>query len=267
MTPFETLTDCVARLKPTAALVLGSGMGSVPANWTPEAAVPFGSIPGLVDTAVVGHSGELSLGFLAGRPLLLFRGRLHFYEGHPWDGVGRPVQLAAELGIHTLLLTNAAGGIRSDLGPGSLMAISDHLAWQRRDGWRAPGPMSCHLPGGSRPSPYCPELLQALTKAGADCGIDVSTGIYAAVTGPCYETPAEIRAFRLAGADAVGMSTAHEVETGNALGLRCAAISCITNAAAGITGESLNHKEVLEVAAKQTDRLSRLLEQVVHNQE
>jgi purine-nucleoside phosphorylase len=191
--------------------------------------------------------------------LLVFQGRVHFYEGHSWDAVAAPVRLAAEMGVKTLLLTNAAGGIHPSLKPGSLMIVRDHLFWQESGNWRAPCPMECLSLGGTRPSLYSSELIGVLNEAGHDLGEELPTGIYAALTGPCYETPAEIRALRTIGADAVGMSTAHEVETGAAAGLGCAAVSCITNKAAGLGERPLDHKEVLEMAHRSRERLGKLI--------
>ncbi|HXG09214.1 MAG TPA: purine-nucleoside phosphorylase [Gemmataceae bacterium] len=252
---FTSLTDACRATPPAVALVLGSGMSGVAAGLTPLLTVPFGAIPGLTATSVAGHRGRLTLGEWAGRRVLVFEGRLHFYEGHSWEAVTLPVRLAAALGVRVLLQTNAAGGIRDDLGPGSLMVIHDHIEWTRPYCWREPGPGGL---GPSRPSPYAQRLLDLLSEA-AEPEAALSRGIYAAVTGPCYETPAEIRALRAWGADAVGMSTAREAQAGYDLGLECAAISCITNRAAGLGGAPLDHQEVLATAAAQTARLARLV--------
>ena len=139
--------------------------------------------------------------------MLVFEGRLHFYEGHAWADVVRPVHIAHALGARLWLATNAAGGIHADLGPGSLMAIRDHILWNVPRPWLNPVPAL----GPPRPSPYSPQLLEVLSKAGRALGVELPEGIYASVTGPCYETPAEIRTLRAWGADAVGMSTAREV--------------------------------------------------------
>jgi purine-nucleoside phosphorylase len=246
------LYNATRRHPPTVAVVLGSGMGSVAKNLRPFLSLGFDEL-GLSHTSVVGHAGRLLLGEWAGKVVLVFQGRLHYYEGHSWDGVARPVNLAADLGVNTLVLTNAAGGIRDDLDPGSLMAIRDHLPWTRPGAWARPGP-------GARPSPYSTRLLGLWQEAAREIATTVPEGVYGAVTGPSYETPAEIRALRSAGADAVGMSTAHEIETGRSRGLECAAVSCITNRAAGLAGKPLDHHEVLATAATQGERLVSLLE-------
>jgi purine-nucleoside phosphorylase len=199
---------------------------------------------------VAGHGGRLTLGDWAGKRVLIFEGRLHYYEGHPWRIVTQAVQIAQFLGARNLLLTNAAGGIHDALAPGSLLAIRDHLEWTRPACWRS----------GPRPSPYSPRLLQVLTEAAGEIGFTLPRGVYAAVTGPCYETPAEIRALKIWGADAVGMSTAREIQAGCDLGMECAAVSCITNRAAGLSTTPINHEEVLTTAAAQSQRLADLLE-------
>jgi purine-nucleoside phosphorylase len=168
-----------------------------------------------------------------------------------------PAQTAASLGAGVLLLTNAAGGIHGALAAGSLMVIRDHIEWTRPYCWRLPGPGAL---GGPWPSPYSPRLLQLLTEAARGLGMELHQGIYAAVTGPCYETPAEIRALKAWGADAVGMSTAREIQAGCDAGMECAALSCITNRAAGLSDGPLNHEEVLTTAAAQNERLADLLE-------
>jgi purine-nucleoside phosphorylase len=213
--------------------------------------VPFAAVPGLPAASVHGHRGCLSLGDWAGVRVLVFAGRLHRYEGHPWEDVTRPIRLAAELGARVALLTNAAGGIRDNLDPGSLMALRDHIDWTRPRWWRQQGP--------ARPSPYSSRLREVLTRSASAAGVVLHQGVYGAVTGPCYETPAEVRALRACGADAVGMSTAREVEAGAAAGLECAAVSCITNRAAGLSAAPLNHEEVLATAAAQRGRLTALL--------
>jgi purine-nucleoside phosphorylase len=257
---YSALTEAARRQPPDAALVLGSGMGHLARRVQVAARVPFALVPGLTAPTVAGHGGCLTLGDWAGRRVLLFEGRLHHYEGHAWDRVVRPVQLAHALGARVLLLTNAAGGIHEALGPGSLMALRDHIEWTRPYCWRQPGPGGL---GPERPSPYAAPLRQLLLQAARDLGIDLREGVYAAVPGPCYETPAEIRALKTWGADAVGMSTAREVQQGFDLGMYCAAVSCVTNKAAGLGTGAINHEEVLATAKAQGERLTQLLERVL----
>lgn len=255
--PFATLTDAAKEKPPQVAIVLGSGMSDVAQGMTPAVSVEFRDIPGLDETSVAGHRGRLTLRDWAGRRVLVFEGRLHYYEGHAWDKVTLPVRTAHSLGASVLFMTNAAGGIHDALVPGSLMAIRDHLEWTRPRAWLHPGPGAL---GPSRTSPYSPRLLRLLQHAGSDLKIAVEQGTYAALTGPCYETPAEIRALKTWGADAVGMSTAREIQAGYELGMECAALSLITNRAAGLSAAPLDHHEVLTTAATQKTRLASLLQ-------
>jgi purine-nucleoside phosphorylase len=255
---FPDLVTAAQQARPEVALVLGSGLGPVARRLTATHTLPFAEVPGLPAAGVAGHRGCLTLGEWVGRRVLVFEGRVHHYEGHSWREVTAPVRTAAFLGARVLVLTNAAGGIRDDLAPGSLMAIRDHIDWARPYCWRESGPGAL---GPPRPSLYSSRLIELLHQATARLGTPLAEGVYAQVTGPCYETPAEIRALRAWGADAVGMSTAREIQAGHDLGLECAAISCITNRAAGLSGAPLTHEEVLAGAAAQSERLAALLEE------
>jgi len=235
------------------AFVLGSGLGPVAARVSPQMAVSFGDIPGMVAPTVSGHGGALTLGHWQGKPALVFTGRLHYYEGHPWSRVVRPMEVLSELGVKAVILTNAAGGINRAFAPGSLMALTDHLEWNHPVHWRTPGP-------GQRPSPYSSNLNDILLKAAGEYNITLHRGIYAVVTGPTYETPAEIRALQSLGADAVGMSTAREATRCAELGLPVAAISCIANLAAGLSPTPLSHHEVLQAVSASAERLGQLLD-------
>src|SRR5262245_1481864 len=266
MSRFDAFAATVRECQPRLAVVLGSGLGAVPHRFEEIAAVPFREVPGLVATSVHGHSGTVSVGRCGGNPLIVFRGRLHFYEGHPWSQVAAPVRAAADWGMNVLLLTNAAGGIHDSLGPGDLMVLRDHLWLQR--------PLTVgqvfnlsraldRLETCPTASPYSPQLAELLQKIERDRGRNLMAGVYAAVTGPCYETPAEIRALKAMGADAVGMSTAWEALAARECGMAVAAVSCITNKAAGLTCQTLDHKEVLANATKPAERISELLEAFV----
>jgi purine-nucleoside phosphorylase len=251
MSSFDAFTSSVREHAPRTAVVLGSGLGSVPHSFEELASIPFSEVSGLPAPSVHGHTGRISFGLCGGRPLLVFRGRLHFYEGHEWDRVAGPIRLAAKLGIKVLFLTNAAGGIHESLWPGDLMILRDHLFLQTPYAWK-----SLAQP---RTPPYSPQLIALLQDVERERNRELMAGVYAAVTGPCYETPAEIRALHAMGADAVGMSTAYEAETAAAIGLEVAAISCITNKAAGLASGILDHREVLANASKPAERISEIL--------
>jgi purine-nucleoside phosphorylase len=240
---FGPFREAVLERGPRTAVVLGSGLGSMAGHFRESASVPFHEVPGLCATSVGGHSGRLALGTWGNAAVLVFFGRVHLYEGHSWDAVIAPVRLAADLGAKRIVLTNAAGGIHPDLNPGSLMALRGHLALLDRNAWKS------HSVG----TPYSERLVKVLQDAG------LLAGVYASLTGPSYETPAEIRAYASLGVDAVGMSTAREAEAAAELGLEVAAISCITNRAAGLADGTLDHAEVLTNAKLSVDRLGELI--------
>jgi purine-nucleoside phosphorylase len=251
-TPYRELVERCGREPPRVALVLGSGLADVAERLDCELTVPFGAVPEMASPSVAGHKGELRLGRWSGRRLLVFVGRLHYYEGHPWRRVEQQVPTARELGVRVLLLTNAAGGIRDDLQPGSLMPIQDHFDWCGENAHR-------QVPR-ARPSPYSTRLLDNLRQAAAMTGVALKPGIYAQVTGPCYETPAEIHALRSCGADAVGMSTCREINRAHELGMECAALSFITNRAAGLADGPIHHGDVIAAGRAWHDRLSWLVD-------
>jgi purine-nucleoside phosphorylase len=262
--PFRAFEETTLAAKPRLAVVLGSGLGRIAGPLQPISSIPFSQVPGLSSPSVDGHEGRLTLLNWGGKNVLLLEGRLHFYEGHSWETVCRPIHLIHSLGAQFLLATNAAGGIHPGLGSGSFMVIRDHLDWTHclarkdsgQDG-RAPGDFGSL----SRPSPYSDRLTDLLQQAAARLGMTLFSGVYAGVTGPNYETPAEIRALAKCGADAVGMSTASEIQAACQLGLECAAISCITNRAAGLDeGAVITHQEVLHTAAASSGQLAKLIE-------
>jgi purine-nucleoside phosphorylase len=249
--------SALAGKRPRVAIVLGSGLGPAAQRLADPHTLPFVSLPGLAAPSIPGHAGALTLGQWAGQRVLVFQGRLHYYEGHAWRQVVAPVHLAAALGVRILLLTNAAGGIHDALIPGSFMAVHDHIEWTRPYCWREPGPGGLGPPRGS---PYSVRLIGLLQDAARAAGVPLHQGNYAAVTGPTYETPAEVRALRLWGADAVGMSTTREAQAGRGRGLECAAISCITNRAAGLGDGRIDAAEVVTTAAQRCEALADLME-------
>jgi purine-nucleoside phosphorylase len=247
---------------PETAIVLGSGMGGLARRLTGARRISYGEIPHFPSTTVVGHQGELVAGSLGGTPLLVQSGRFHLYEGHPAATVGLPVRVFAELGVRTLLLTNAAGGIRRSFARGVLMLIADHVNLTFRNPLIGPA-----LPGEERfpdmSDPYDRELRALAREVAARRKVGLEEGVYIQVLGPSYETPAEIRMAERMGADAIGMSTAVEVIVARARGLRCLAFSTITNPAAGTTHERLDHADVVRVTREFANDLERLVEGVV----
>jgi purine-nucleoside phosphorylase len=247
---------------PEIAIVLGSGLGRLASRLEDARALPYAEIPGFPGTTVVGHEGRLVAGTLGGTPVLVQSGRFHLYEGHSADTVALPVRVMATLGVQTLILTNAAGGIRRTFSRGALMMIADHVNLTFRN--PLIGPL---LPGEERfpdmSEPYDAGLRAVAREVARRHGIALEEGVYLQLLGPSYETPAEVRMVERLGADAVGMSTAVEVIAARAQGVRCLAFSTITNPAAGVTGERLSHAEVMEVGARVSGDLERLVEGVV----
>jgi purine-nucleoside phosphorylase len=247
---------------PEAAIVLGSGLGRLATRLDDARRIPYCDIPHFPATTVVGHQGELVAGTLGGTPLLVQSGRFHLYEGHSAQTVAMPVRVMAALGVRTLILTNAAGGIRRTFSRGALMMIADQVNLTFRN--PLIGPV---LSGEERfpdmSAPYDGALRALAREVAQERRIALEEGVYLQLLGPSYETCAEVRMAERLGADAVGMSTAVEVIAARARGMRCLAFSTITNAAAGITGERLSHAEVMEVAARVGGDLERLVEGIV----
>jgi len=249
---------------PDVVIVLGSGLGHLADEVEDAVSIPFGEIPGFPETGVVGHAGRYLAGCLGGRSVLLQAGRYHVYEGHPGEVVAAPVRLAAALGIRYLFLTNAAGGVDPALEPGDVVLLSDHLNLMFRSPLIGPA-----APGESRfpdmTEPYDVALRAVALDVARREGIKLSEGVYAAVTGPTYETAAEVRMLGRLGADVVGMSTVPEVLVARALGLRCLALSMVTNKGTGLSGEPLSHREVLEVGQRTGRIVGRILEGVLRS--
>lgn len=255
---------CAARIRrafgrelPKIALVLGSGLQEVVSTLEVRNELTFSELPGFAAPNVKGHSGSLLHGRLAGLDLLALSGRAHFYEGHSMEAVMYPIVVMAECGVSELVLTNAAGGINEAFRPGDFMLFSDHLNLVGLNPLRGL-PTSDGKCFVDMTEAYCPILRRELKAAARKTRIRLRQGVYAGVPGPSYETPAEIRAFRILGADAVGMSTIPEVLMARYLGMRVAAISCITNLAAGMRKGSISHGEVLRKGRENARAAARL---------
>ena len=236
-------------LRPTLAIVLGSGFHHALTELRVAKKVSYAKIPGFPKPTVSGHAGELYFGHLGATPVLVLSGRAHFYEGHGMERVTFATRALAAFGIKDLLLTNAAGGIHKNFRAGDFMALTDHINFMGTNPLR--GPSVSGLPRFvDLTETYDAPLRALLFAAGKISKLKLRSGVYLAVSGPSYETPAEIRAFARLGADAVGMSTVPEAIVARQCGLRVAAISCITNLAAGISKQKLSHTEVLETAER-----------------
>jgi purine-nucleoside phosphorylase len=244
--------------QPKVGIILGSGLGGLSKSIADAVRIPFADIPGFPNATIAGHEGAVIVGSLGGREVVALSGRFHMYEGHPAALAAFPVRVFHALGALELFVSNAAGGISPKLAVGDLMMISDHLNLMGAN------PLVGEAQDGEIRFPdmtdaYNPGLRWVLRTTAEKLGITLREGIYAGLLGPSYETPSEVKMLRLLGADAVGMSTVPEVIVARALGMRVAGVSCITNAAAGVTGSALSHAEVLET----TNRVSASFESLV----
>ncbi len=258
----DTVTAALGGRKPQVAIVLGSGLGRLAERIEEPVRIGYADIPGFHVPTVQGHKGELVAGTLAGLPVIAQSGRFHMYEGYAATDAVLPVRVFAALGATTLIVTNAAGGIRRSFGPGTLMLISDHINLTGRN------PLEGPVLAGETRFPdmtvaYDAELRATARRLAAEQGTTLDEGVYCALLGPTYETPAEVRMLDRLGVDAVGMSTVPEVIVARARGMRCLGISTITNAAAGTTTALLSHADVMDVANQVTEKLTRLVEGVV----
>lgn len=245
-------------LRPALAFVLGSGFNHALRELEVDAETPFAKLPGFPKPGVAGHDGKLCIGKLGGTPVLVLSGRAHFYEGHSMERVTFAVRVLAACGIRDLLLTNAAGGINRKFRAADFMALADHINLMGENPLRGTCPTG--LPRFvDLTQTYDPGLRKLLRKSARQVGVRLHSGVYLAVSGPCYETPAEIRAFARLGADAVGMSTVPEAIVARQCGLRVAGLSCITNLAAGISRSPLSHEEVLETGERVKTQAASLL--------
>jgi purine-nucleoside phosphorylase len=260
----QAIRDRIPASAPAPAVfgVLGSGLGFLADAVEDATVIPFAEIPGFPVAAVAGHAGRLVYGRIEGHPVLFQAGRFHFYEGYPFETVVAPVRIAAALGAKVLLVTNAAGGVNPAFGPGTLMLIEDHLNLMGQNPLVGPAVRGePRFPDLSHA--YDPELRARAQAAASAIGVPLATGVYAAVSGPSYETPAEVRMIGRLGGDAVGMSTVPEVIVARAVGLRVLGVSLITNPGAGISPTPLSHAEVLEAGAEAAPRLEALVRQIL----
>jgi purine-nucleoside phosphorylase len=247
---------------PAAAIILGSGLGSLTEEIDYEVVIPYGEIPGLPGATVAGHAGALIAGHLAGKPVFALAGRFHLYEGHDARLTAFPVRVVRALGATTLIVSNAAGGVNRFFEPGDLMLIRDHVNLLFRN------PLIGRLEAGDlrfpdMSEPYDGELSALARMVAAEQGILLREGVYAALLGPAYETPAEVRMLTALGVDAVGMSTVPEVIVARASGMRVLGLSCITNLGCGLGGGPITHAEVLETTALAAAKFQRLVRGVV----
>ncbi len=243
-------------------MVLGSGLSHLVGRLENTREIAFEAIPGFLPSGVIGHSGRFVAGTLDGHPVLLQAGRYHAYEGHPMELVVAPVRVLSKLGVETLVLTNAAGGIDGELGPGDLVVLEDHINMMFRNPLFGPTqPGEERFPDMSEP--YDRRLRDLALEVAEARGVPLTPGVYAAVLGPSYETAAEVRMLATMGATVVGMSTVPEVITARAIGIPCLGFSMVTNKGTGLSHEPIGHDEVIEVGRQAGQRLSLVISGVV----
>jgi xanthosine phosphorylase len=258
-TAADVIAERAPGFAPRLGIVLGSGLGAVAEALEGAVTILYGDLPGFPEPGIAGHAGTLALGTLAGLPVACLQGRRHVYEGGDPGAMRGPVRALRSAGAEALLVTNAAGSLRADVGPGSLMAIADHINMLGVNPLTGPNDDSAGPRFPSLRDAYDPELRRVLHGCASALGIPLAEGVYLATAGPSFETPAEIRAFRTLGADAVGMSTIPEVILARHAGLRVAAVSAITNLAEGMGGEPLSHEQTLRHAEAAAGDLTRLI--------
>ena len=245
---------------PEIAIIMGSGLSAIDEILSAPAPIPYASVPHFPIPKVAGHRAQMVFGKAGGLPIVLFEGRIHYYEGHTMADVTFYTRVIGSLGVHTLLLTNAAGAVNPSFERGRLMIITDHINLMGANPLLGPNDDRWGVRFVDQTEVYDLQLRNRLKEAGRRCGVPLVEGVYAAMSGPTYETPAEVRYLRTMGADAVGMSTVPETIVARHMGMKVAGLSMLANAAAGISGKAITHDEVLEVAAKASVDLGKLLQ-------
>lgn len=262
MSSFDTAVTVIqsrVSVTPTVAVVLGSGLGAFVQEIAGAVSIPYGEIPGWPVSTAIGHAGKLVFGRLGDLNVVLMAGRAHMYEGYTPQQAVFGVRVLAKLGVKKMVFTNAAGGINLSYGQGALVAITDHINLQGANPLCGPNDETLGPRFPDMTEAYSIRMRQIALQAAAEEQIQLLEGVYAGLLGPSYETPAEIRYLRAIGADLVGMSTVGEVIAANHMGVECLGISCVTNMAAGVLPQKLNHEEVLAVGLQVRDTFVRLL--------
>lgn len=249
--------------KPQFALILGSGLGELAEEIQDAVVIDYATIPHFPSTTVAGHANELVYGTLSGKKVLVMKGRFHYYEGHGLDVITFPIRVFKALGIENVFLTNAAGGVNATYKPGTLMMITDHINYAGPNPLIGPNDDTIGTRFPDMTQVYYPPYREVIRQAANEVGVDLKEGVYTWYSGPNYETPAEIRMFRTLGTDAIGMSTVPEAIVANHAGMKVMGVSCITNMAAGMTGEKLDHSEVVEVTQRVKHQFKALVKKTI----
>lgn len=250
-------------VRPRIGLILGSGLGILAEEIEEAVNLPYEEIPHFPVSTVEGHAGRLALGRLEGKAVVAMQGRFHLYEGYPLEAVTFPIRVMKQLGVEIAVITNAAGGINESFRPGDLMLIRDHINFMFRNPLVGPNDPELGDRFPDMSEAYDADLRRLTRRVAEELGIDLKEGVYAAMLGPSYETPAEIRMLRTVGGDAVGMSTVPEVIVARHAGIRVLGLSCISNMAAGILPQPLSHEEVMETAERVKETFLRLVKGIL----
>lgn len=252
----------IGNFVPEVGIILGSGLGELADEYCLKA-ISYSEIPGFEASTVSGHKGRLVFAEINGKNVVMMQGRFHFYEGHSIQKVVFPVKVMKKLGVKTIIVTNAAGGVNAEFKPADLMVITDHINFMGVNPLIGPNDSSMGERFPDMSEVYTPKYVKLVKEIGQKEGIDVQEGVYIALTGPSYETPAEVRMARTLGADAVGMSTVPEAITASWAGMNVIGISCICNSAAGVSTVGLSHAEVIEAANKAKDKFKILVKEII----
>ena len=248
---------------PSTAIVLGSGLGAIADRLTERVVIPFAKIPHFPAPSVVGHAGNVVAGLLGGTRVLVLQGRFHYYEGQDLETVTFPIRVLQRLGVKTLILTAATGGVRETLRPGDVVNVVDHLNLLGQNPLRGPNDARLGTRFPDLTNLYSPRLCKLAEEEAERLGLALIPGVYACVPGPSYETPAEVRMLRALGADVVGMSTVPEAIVARHAGMEVLALALVTNAAAGVTGAPVSHEEVLAAGRDAVPRVEAIIEAIV----
>ena len=255
----KTKTD---NFKPQIGIILGSGLGELADEYC-KYAIDYADIPGFEVSTISGHKGRLVFAEINGKNVVMMQGRFHFYEGHSIQKVVYPIKVMKKLGVETVILTNAAGGVNPAFNPSDLMIITDHINFMGVNPLIGANDDSMGNRFPDMSEVYSPEYIQLVKKVGESIGVDLQEGVYMALTGPSYETPAEVKMARVLGADAVGMSTVPEAIIASWAGMKVIGISCICNSAAGVSTVGLTHEDVIHAANVAKDRFKKLITEVI----
>ncbi|WP_097025745.1 purine-nucleoside phosphorylase [Clostridium peptidivorans] len=250
-------------ISPEIGIILGSGLGDLAEKVENKVIVKYEDIPNMPKSTVAGHAGQYVFGKLSGKDVVMMQGRIHYYEGHPMEIIALPIHIMKFLGIKTLVVTNAAGGVNTNFNPGDLMIIEDHINFVLNNPLIGKNEEQIGPRFPDMSMPYDKDLINLSEKVAKTYNINVQKGVYVMMPGPTYETPAEVKMIRIIGGDAVGMSTVPEVIVAKHAGLKVLGISCITNMASGILDQPLNHEEVIETSNKVKDTFTKLITSIV----